>query len=80
MIDAIPNEMLDSDIAILGRKGTGKSYTAKGIVERLLDMGRRVLILDHLGVKALRDACIADVVSGQIGFTREFVDLAKGRA
>lgn len=40
MITELPNEMLDSDIAILGRKGGGKSYTAKGIVERLLDMGR----------------------------------------
>jgi hypothetical protein len=48
----IPVEALDEDIAILGRKGGGKSYTAKGIVERLLDMGRRVLVLDPLGVWA----------------------------
>lgn len=48
----IPDEALDEDIAILGRKGGGKSYTAKGIVERLLDMGRRVLVLDPLGVWA----------------------------
>jgi hypothetical protein len=48
----IPIDALDSDIAILGRKGGGKSYTAKGIVERLLDLGRRVLILDPLGVWA----------------------------
>lgn len=48
----IPEEALDSDIAILGKKGGGKSYTAKGIVERLLDMGRRVLVLDPLGVWA----------------------------
>lgn len=48
----IPLDALDSDIAILGRKGGGKSYTAKGIVERLLDLGRRVLVLDPLGVWA----------------------------
>ncbi|MDR3471561.1 MAG: DUF87 domain-containing protein [Devosia sp.] len=48
----IPDDALDSDIAILGRKGGGKTFTAKGIVERLLDMGRRVLVLDPLGVWA----------------------------
>jgi hypothetical protein len=48
----IPDAALDSDIAILGRKGGGKSFTAKGIVERLLDMKRRVLVLDPLGVWA----------------------------
>ena len=45
----IPNEALRSDIAILGKKGRGKSYAAKGLVERLLDLGERVLILDPLG-------------------------------
>jgi len=48
----IPDAALDSDIAILGRKGGGKTFTAKGIVERLLDAGRRVLVLDPLGVWA----------------------------
>ena len=52
MTHPIPDNALDEDIAILGRKGGGKSYTAKGIVERLLDMGRRVLVLDPLGVWA----------------------------
>src|SRR5437899_6497089 len=51
-LDALPDNVLDADIAILGRKGGGKTYTSKGIVERLLDMGRRVLILDPLGVWA----------------------------
>jgi DNA helicase HerA-like ATPase len=45
----IPDEALRSDIAILGKKGRGKSYAAKGLVERLLDLGERVLILDPLG-------------------------------
>lgn len=52
MSHPIPDDALDSDIAILGKKGGGKTFTAKGIVERLLDLGRRVLILDPLGVWA----------------------------
>lgn len=46
----IPIEALDADIAILGKKGRGKTYTGKGIVEWLLTLGRRVIILDPLGV------------------------------
>ncbi|MCB1753911.1 MAG: DUF87 domain-containing protein [Gammaproteobacteria bacterium] len=46
----IPDLALDADIAILGKKGRGKTYTAKGIVENLLAMGRRVVILDPLNV------------------------------
>ncbi len=45
----IPDEALFSDVAIVGKKGRGKSYAAKGLVERLLDLGERVLILDPLG-------------------------------
>lgn len=48
----IPDAALDGDIAILGRKGGGKTFTAKGLVERLLDLDRRVLVLDPLGVWA----------------------------
>src|SRR5215469_16522180 len=44
----IPDAALDADIAILGKKGRGKTFTAKGIVERLLEMQRRVLVLDPL--------------------------------
>lgn len=46
----IPDDALDSDIAIVAKKGSGKSYTAKGIVERLLQMDRRVLVLDPLSI------------------------------
>jgi hypothetical protein len=52
IIEQLPDAALDGDIAILGRKGGGKTFTAKGIAERLLDMKRRVLILDPLGVWA----------------------------
>jgi len=44
----VPLEVLEGDIAILGKKGRGKTYTAKGIVERLLDSKRRVVVLDPL--------------------------------
>jgi uncharacterized protein len=46
----LPDAALDADIAILGKKGRGKTFTAKGIVERLLHMHRRVLVLDPLSV------------------------------
>jgi len=46
----IPDAALDADIAILGKKGRGKTFTAKGVVERLLLMQRRVLVLDPLSV------------------------------
>ena len=55
----IPEDALDADIAILAKKGAGKTYTAKGIVERLLDDGARVLVLDPLstwwGLKSSAD-------------------------
>jgi ribosome-binding protein aMBF1 (putative translation factor) len=55
----LPDAALDADIAILGKKGRGKTFTAKGIVERLLGLGRRVLVLDPLsiwwGLKASAD-------------------------
>ena len=41
------------------RKGHGNTFTAKGIVERLLHMGRRIVVLDPLsvwwGLEALAD-------------------------
>jgi uncharacterized protein len=46
----IPDAALDADIAILGKKGRGKTFTAKGLVERLLQMQRRVLVLDPMSV------------------------------
>jgi uncharacterized protein len=49
-IHPLPDAALDADIAILGKKGRGKTFTAKGIVERLLQMRRRVLVLDPLSV------------------------------
>jgi len=47
---AVPPEVLDDRIAIVGTAGSGKTYAAKGFVERLLDSGARVTIVDPLGV------------------------------
>jgi Mn-dependent DtxR family transcriptional regulator len=63
--NAIPDSILDADIAILGKKGKGKSYCARGLVERLLDRGRRVIILDPLstwwGLRFSRDGQAYDI-------------------
>lgn len=49
MTHPIPDDALDSDIAIIARKGSGKSYLARGLAERLLDLRRRLLVIDPLG-------------------------------
>lgn len=46
----IPDELLKQHIAILGRTGSGKTYTGKGLVERMLRDKRRVCVLDPTGV------------------------------
>lgn len=46
----IPDAALELDIATLAMKGSGKTYANKGLVERLLQMGRRVVIMDPLNV------------------------------
>jgi hypothetical protein len=47
---ALPADALDDRIAIVVTAGSGKTYEAKGFVERLLDIGARVAIVDPLGV------------------------------
>jgi hypothetical protein len=47
---SLPAEALDDRIAIVGTAGSGKTYAAKGFVERLLESGARVAIVDPLGV------------------------------
>ena len=47
---ALPLEALDERIAIVGTAGSGKTYAAKGFVERLLETGAHVTIVDPLGV------------------------------
>lgn len=45
----IPQPTLLQHIGIVGKTGSGKTFTAKGIVEQLLDQERRVCILDPTG-------------------------------
>jgi hypothetical protein len=47
---SLPAEALDDRIAIVGTAGSGKTYAAKGFVERPLESGARVAIVDPLGV------------------------------
>jgi polynucleotide 5'-kinase involved in rRNA processing len=42
---ALPADALDDRIPIVGTAGSGKTYGAKGFVERLLDLGARVAIV-----------------------------------
>jgi hypothetical protein len=46
----IPAASLKQSVAIIGRTGSGKTYTAKGLVEQLLRDQARVCIIDPLGV------------------------------
>ncbi len=46
----IPDSALDDRLAFVGVSGSGKSYAASAAVERLLDRGSRVVVIDPLGV------------------------------
>ncbi len=46
----LPLSALDERVAIVGTSGSGKTYAAKGLVERLMDRGGRVCVVDPLGV------------------------------
>jgi hypothetical protein len=46
----IPPDLLAQTMAVVGKTGSGKTYTAKGLIERLLTDRRRVCILDPTGV------------------------------
>jgi len=45
----LPETALRDHVGIFGRTGSGKSYCAKGIVEKLLEGKRRVCVLDPTG-------------------------------
>jgi uncharacterized protein len=55
----VPDAALEADIATVAQKGAGKTYANRGLVERLLDGGRRTIVLDPLnswwGLKAMAD-------------------------
>ncbi len=46
----LPLSALDERLAIVGTSGSGKTYGAKGLVERLVCQGARVCVVDPLGV------------------------------
>ena len=46
----LPLSVLDQRLAIVGTSGSGKTYAAKGLVERLMGQGARVCVVDPLGV------------------------------
>lgn len=58
-MNIIPDAALDADICTIAQKGAGKTYANRGLVERLLDAGRRVVVMDPLnswwGLKAKAD-------------------------
>src|SRR4051812_576441 len=45
----IPDAALAQHIAILGKTGSGKTYAAKGVVERILNECGRVCVIDPTG-------------------------------
>jgi len=60
----ISNAALDEgDIAIIGQKGKGKSFAGRGLAERLIARGRRVIVLDPMsswwGLRVSRDGAHA---------------------
>ena len=46
----LPVAVLEERLAIVGTAGSGKTYAAKGMVERLMAAGARVCVVDPLGV------------------------------
>ena len=45
----IPDGILSQHSAVIGRTGSGKTFAAKGLCERILRMNRRVCIIDPTG-------------------------------
>lgn len=47
---AVPGSVFENHLAVVGKTGSGKTYTAKGFVEHLLAGKQRVCIIDPTGV------------------------------
>ncbi len=50
ILGVLPPSALDERLAIVGTSGSGKTYAAKGLVERVMASGGRVCVVDPLGV------------------------------
>jgi len=50
IVGVLPPSALDERLAIVGTSGSGKTYAAKGLIERVMATGGRVCVVDPLGV------------------------------
>jgi len=50
IVGILPPSALDERLAIVGTSGSGKTYAAKGLIERVMAGGGRVCVVDPLGV------------------------------
>ncbi len=50
VVGVLPPSALDDRLAIVGTSGSGKTYAAKGLIERVMAGGGRVCVVDPLGV------------------------------
>jgi hypothetical protein len=50
VLGVLPAAALHQRLAVVGISGSGKTYATKGLVERLLQAGARVCVVDPLGV------------------------------
>jgi hypothetical protein len=50
IVGVLPVSALDQRLAVVGTSGSGKTYATKGLVERLMQAGARVCVVDPLGV------------------------------
>jgi DNA helicase HerA-like ATPase len=48
--EAFPDDAFRNHIGILGKTGSGKTNTAKGFAESLIEVGRRICVIDQTGV------------------------------
>ena len=50
VLGVLPAAALDARLAIVGTSGSGKTYAAKGLIERVMAAGGRACVVDPLGV------------------------------
>jgi hypothetical protein len=50
IVGVLPVSALDERLAVVGTSGSGKTYATKGLVERLMQAGARICVVDPLGV------------------------------
>ncbi|MCC6775607.1 MAG: DUF87 domain-containing protein [Hyphomicrobiales bacterium] len=82
MLHEIPEAALASHIAILGKTGAGKTFAAKGVVERLLSESQRACVIDPTGAwHGLRSSATGKSAGFPVAiFGGEHADLPLGAA